>query len=159
MNRGAAFYRNVVRLALPILLQNLCTTLLGLIDTFMVGALGEAPLAAVLVANIPVFVIQLVIFGLQSGSSVLISQFWGKGDTESINRVIGLGCYVAGAISLAFASGRKNMTEAKACSPTTRSWYPWRPSTPASWASPIFSTASPACTWAPTAPWRTPSWA
>ena len=55
MNRGAAFYRNVVRLALPILLQNLCTTLLGLIDTFMVGALGEAPLAAVLVANIPVF--------------------------------------------------------------------------------------------------------
>ena len=53
MNRGAAFYRNVVRLALPILLQNLCTTLLGLIDTFMVGALGEAPLAAVLVANIP----------------------------------------------------------------------------------------------------------
>lgn len=62
MNRGAAFYRNVARLALPILLQNLCTTLLGLIDTFMVGALGEAPLAAVLVANIPVFVIQLVIF-------------------------------------------------------------------------------------------------
>ena len=83
MNRGAAFYRNVVRLALPILLQNLCTTLLGLIDTFMVGALGEAPLAAVLVANIPVFVIQLVIFGLQSGSSVLISQFWGKGDAGS----------------------------------------------------------------------------
>ncbi len=77
MNRGAAFYRNVARLALPILLQNLCTTLLGLIDTFMVGP-GK-PLAAVLVANIPVFVIQLVIFGLQSGSSVLISQFWGKG--------------------------------------------------------------------------------
>ena len=41
----------------------------------MVGALGEAPLAAVLVASVPVFVIQLVIFGLQSGSSVLISQF------------------------------------------------------------------------------------
>ena len=38
--------------------RNLCTTLLGLIDTFMVGALGEAPLAAVLVANIPVFVIE-----------------------------------------------------------------------------------------------------
>lgn len=79
MNRGAAFYRNVARLALPILLQNLCTTLLGLIDTFMVGALGEAPLAAVLVANIPVFVIQLVIFGLQSGSSVLISSSGARG--------------------------------------------------------------------------------
>ena len=104
LNRGGAFYRNVAKLALPIVLQNLCTTLLGLVDTFMVGALGEAPLAAVLLANIPVFIIQLVIFGLQSGSSVLISQFWGKGDTDSINRVIGLGAYVAGAISLLFAS-------------------------------------------------------
>ena len=103
MNRGRAFYRDLVLLALPILLQNLCTTLLGLVDTFMVGALGEAPLAAVQVANTPVFVIQLVIFGLQSGSSVLISQFWGKGDTDAINRVIGIGCYVAGAIAALFA--------------------------------------------------------
>ena len=104
LNRGRAFYRDVVLLALPILLQNLCTTLLGLVDTFMVGSLGEAPLAAVAQANLPVFVIQLVIFGLQSGSSVLISQFWGKGDTDTINRVIGLGCYVAGAIAALFAA-------------------------------------------------------
>lgn len=104
LNRGRAFYHNVILLALPILLQNLCTTLLGLVDTFMVGALGEAPLAAVQVANTPVFVIQLIIFGLQSGSSVLISQFWGKGDTDTINRVIGLGCYVAGAIAALFAA-------------------------------------------------------
>lgn len=104
MKRGRAFYRHVLMLALPILLQNLTTTLLGLVDTFMVGALGEAPLAAVLVANTPVFVIQLVIFGLQSGSSVLISQYWGKGDTDSISRVIGLACYLAGAVSVAFAA-------------------------------------------------------
>lgn len=104
MNRGRAFYRDVILLALPILLQNLCTTLLGLVDTFMVGSLGEAPLAAVAQANLPVFVIQLVIFGLQSGSSVLISQFWGKGDTDTINRVIGIGFYVAGAIAALFAA-------------------------------------------------------
>lgn len=104
LNRGRAFYHDVVLLALPILLQNLCTTLLGLVDTFMVGSLGEAPLAAVAQANLPVFVIQLVIFGLQSGSSVLISQFWGKGDTDAINRVIGIGCYVAGAIAALFAA-------------------------------------------------------
>lgn len=103
MRRGRGFYRDVVRLALPIIAQNLITTSLGLIDTFMVGALGEAPLAAVTIANIPVFVIQLVIFGLQSGSSVLISQYWGKRDTDQINRVIGIGCYVAGAISILFA--------------------------------------------------------
>lgn len=103
MKHPKGFYRKVVLLALPILAQNLITTSLGLIDTFMVGMLGEAPLAAVALANIPVFIMQLIIFGLQSGSSVLISQFWGKGDTESINRVIGIGCYVAGAISVVFA--------------------------------------------------------
>ena len=73
LNRGRGFYRDVISLALPILLQNLITTSLGLIDTFMVGSLGEAPLAAVSQANIPVFIIQLVFFGMQSGSSVLIS--------------------------------------------------------------------------------------
>ena len=90
-------------LAIPILLQNLCTTLLGLMDTFMVGRLGEEALAAVLVANIPVFLIQLIVFGLQSGSSVLISQFWGKQGYDAINRVIGVCGYVAGVISALFA--------------------------------------------------------
>ena len=103
MRRGRAFYKDVVILAIPIILQNLVTTSLGLVDTLMVGMLGETPLAAVTTANMPVFVIQLVIFGLQSGSSVLISQYWGKGDRENINRVIGIGCYVAGAISILFA--------------------------------------------------------
>lgn len=103
LNRGRAFYKDVVTLALPILLQNLITTSLGMIDTFMVGSLGEAPLAAVAQANIPVFIIQLIIFGLQSGSSVLISQYWGKGDTDSINRVMGIGLYLAEAISAVFA--------------------------------------------------------
>lgn len=103
MRRGKGFYRQVAALAIPIVLQNLVTTSLGLIDTLMVGLLGEVPLAAVTAANMPVFVIQLIIFGLQSGTSVLISQYWGKGDQDSINRVIGIGMYVAGAISVVFA--------------------------------------------------------
>lgn len=103
MRRGRAFYRNVVTLATPIVLQNLVTTALGLCDTFMVGLLGEAPMAAVTLANLPIFVIQLLVFGVQSGSSVLISQYWGKGDTDTINRVIGIGVYVAGGISTLFA--------------------------------------------------------
>ena len=85
MNRGRSFYRSVVLLAIPIILQNLITNSLGLLDTFMVGRLGEAPMAAVTLANIPIFVVQLMTFGLQSGASVLISQFHGKGDKGSIN--------------------------------------------------------------------------
>lgn len=53
-------------------------------------------MSAVTVANVPVFIIQLVVFGLQSGSSVLISQYWGRGDRESINRVMGIGFMIAG---------------------------------------------------------------
>ena len=101
--REAGFYRKLLALALPILLQNLITNSLGLVDTFMVGTMGQGPLAGVTLANIPVFVVQLMMFGIQSGSSVLISQYWGKGDAKAINRVMGIGMYAAGAIGLVFA--------------------------------------------------------
>jgi len=102
MRRGPAFYRNVASLAIPMILQNLVTSSLGLLDTFMVGLLGEAPMAAVTLANIPVFVVMLMTFGLQSGASVLIAQFYGKGDTDSINQVLGIGLYLGGGLTLLF---------------------------------------------------------
>ena len=101
--REPGFYPRLISLALPILLQNLITNSLGLVDTFMVGTMGEGPLAGVTLANIPVFVVQLMMFGIQSGSSVLISQYRGKGDMGAINRVMGIGMYAAGAIGLTFA--------------------------------------------------------
>ena len=101
--REPGFYPRLISLALPILLQNLITNSLGLVDTFMVGTMGEGPLAGVTLANIPVFVVQLMMFGIQSGSSVLISQYRGKGDMKAINRVMGIGMYAAGAIGLTFA--------------------------------------------------------
>ena len=57
MNRGSQFYRNVFRLSLPMIIQNLLGASLGMLDTFMVGTLGEAPMAAVTLANIPVNVV------------------------------------------------------------------------------------------------------
>ena len=103
MRRGPGFYREVVLLALPLVVQNLITNSMGLLDTVMVGALGELPLAAVALANIPCFVATFVIFGIQSGCSVLISQNWGKKDLDAISRVLGMGLYSAGAVMLAFA--------------------------------------------------------
>lgn len=101
--REPGFYKRLMALALPMIVQNLITNSLGLVDTFMVGTMGEAPLAGVTLANIPIFVVQLMMFGFQSGSSVLISQYKGKGDLNAINRVMGLGMYAAGAITFAFA--------------------------------------------------------
>ncbi len=103
LRQGKAFYRNLILLCIPIVLQNLVTTSLALVDTFMVGMLGETPLAAVTLANLPIFVIQFVIFGIQSGSAVLISQYWGHEDPDSINRVVGVSAMVAAAISTLFA--------------------------------------------------------
>ena len=102
MKQGRAFYRDVTSLAVPIILQNLITNSLALLDTFMVGRLGEAPMAAVTLANIPIFVVLLMVFGMQSGASVLISQFYGKGDQDSISRVLGIGFYVSGGVNLLF---------------------------------------------------------
>lgn len=102
LRQGRGFYRSLFALALPIILQNLITESLALADTFMVGALGEAPLAGVTLANIPIYVEQLMIFGFQSGSSVLISQFYGRGDRDAINRVLGIGMYAAGAVTALF---------------------------------------------------------
>lgn len=103
MKQKPGFYRQVAALATPIVLQNLITSTLSMADTFMVGILGEAPMAAVTLANIPLFVVQLFIFGVQSGSSVLISQYWGKQDMQAINRVIGVALWVVLLVSSIFA--------------------------------------------------------
>lgn len=103
LKQGRPFYRNLISLCIPIILQNLVTTSLAMIDTFMVGMLGDAPLAAVTIANLPVFVIQFVIFGIQSGSAVLISQYWGHRDTDAINRVVGVSAMVACGVATLFA--------------------------------------------------------
>ena len=103
LHREPGFYKRLFLLALPLILQNLITTSLGFVDTFMVGMLGQNELSAVTAANTPIYMLQIIILGLLSGLSVLASQYWGKGDTDSINRVLGLGWYVAGAIALLFA--------------------------------------------------------
>ena len=103
LKRGPGFYKDVATLAAPIVLQNLVTSTLAMADTFMVGLLGEQPMAAVALANIPLFVVQLFVFGVQSGATVLISQYWGKQDLKAINRVMGVAFWTAGVVSLAIA--------------------------------------------------------
>lgn len=92
--------RRLIVLAVPIMLQNLVNQTLALCDTFMVGTLGETELAALTLANTYFFVISLFIFGVQSGMTVLVGQYWGRGDTDSINRLLGIGLKLAGAFSI-----------------------------------------------------------
>ena len=103
LRREPKFYRTLFRLATPMVLQNLITTSLGFIDTFMVGLLGNAEMASVTAANVPIFIIQVIIFGFQSGMAVLVSQYWGRSDTDNINRCMGVALYAVTGFSTALA--------------------------------------------------------
>lgn len=103
MKQRPGFYREVVTLALPIVLQNMVTSLLSMADTFMVGLLGELPMAAVTLANIPLTMVNFFVFGVQSGITVLISQYWGRQNREAINRIMGVGVWFTVLVSLTVA--------------------------------------------------------
>ena len=103
LRREPGFYKRLWKLSLPIILQNLITFSLGLIDTFMVSQLGNTEMAAVTTANVPVFLLISIVFGVQGGLGILISQYWGKGDLKSINRAIGVASLMGTAITLTLA--------------------------------------------------------
>lgn len=106
LRREPGFYKRLWKLSLPMILQNLITFSLGLIDTFMVSQLGNEEMAAVTTANVPVFLLISIVFGVQSGLGILVSQYWGKGDTKSISRALGvasiLGTCITGTLALLF---------------------------------------------------------
>jgi len=103
LNRGKGFYQYLWKLSIPIILQNLITFSLGLIDTFMVSQLGNTEMAAVTTANVPVFLLISIVFGFQSGLGILISQYWGKKDAENINRALGVAAFLGTLFALALA--------------------------------------------------------
>ena len=103
LKRGPEFYRYLWRLTLPMVLQNLITFSLGLIDTFMVSQLGNTEMAAVTTANVPVFLLLSIVFGVQSGLGILISQYWGKKDLQNISRAIGVAAAIGTGLILVLA--------------------------------------------------------
>ncbi|MBE7030579.1 MAG: MATE family efflux transporter [Ruminococcaceae bacterium] len=82
------FLKTFVMLSVPIAMQNLLTTGVNLLDNVMIGKLGEAAIASVSLANQVFFVLSLILFGVCSGCSVFISQFHGKGDEDSIRKMV-----------------------------------------------------------------------
>lgn len=103
LRREPGFYRRLTALVLPMVLQNIITNALGFIDTFMVGLVGSSELSAVTAANTPVFLLQGCVFGLMSGLMVMVTQYWGRQDIESINRCMGVILYISFGLS-AFAA-------------------------------------------------------
>lgn len=103
--RDREFYRVVLSLAIPMTIQNVLQLLLNMMDTVMLGRLGESSEALISAANFanqPFFVYSLFLFGMVSGMSVLIAQYWGKGDTDAINSITGIAMTAAVAVGSIF---------------------------------------------------------
>ncbi|HIT94609.1 MAG TPA: MATE family efflux transporter [Candidatus Faecivivens stercoripullorum] len=100
MLKDRQFLKTLVTLMLPIVAQNLITLAAQMMDSLMLGRLGQIELSASSLANQPFFIFNLLIFGMASGSSVLNAQFWGKGDVRSIKIVISICLKVALTVSI-----------------------------------------------------------
>lgn len=93
------FYRKLLTLAIPIMIQQFIQAALNLVDTMMIGRLGAKEIAAVGIANQVFFIIMMIVFGINSGISVYIAQFFGRMDTKNIRKTMGV------SLSFAFVIG------------------------------------------------------
>ena len=84
------FYRRVLLIALPIALQSLITIGVNMMDTVMLGSMGETQLSASSLANQFVGVFQIFCMGLGMGASVLIARFWGRQDLLNLRKSISI---------------------------------------------------------------------
>ena len=85
-----SFWKAALTLAIPIALQNMLTASFSLIDTLMVGQLGDIALSSTGMAGQWSWLLNMVIFGIASGASVFISQYWGNKDIDGIHRSLGI---------------------------------------------------------------------
>jgi putative MATE family efflux protein len=102
--RDTDFIRKMLSLAIPVAFQQFITAGLNMVDVLMVGQLGEASIAALGLANQIFFLYILFLFGVTSGMAIFTAQFWGKGDEESIHKVMGISLSVALLVGVLFTS-------------------------------------------------------
>ena len=97
-----AFYQRVFAIMIPILVQNLITTFVSLLDNIMVGQIGTEPMSGVAIVNQLFFVFNLCCLGGLSGAGILTAQYYGKGDQEGIRHSVRVKLWIAFFILLVF---------------------------------------------------------
>ncbi|MDD3123596.1 MAG: MATE family efflux transporter [Candidatus Izemoplasmatales bacterium] len=97
-----AFYRNLFIVALPIVIQQLITSSVQLVDNVMVGQLGKLAIGSVSVVNQLYFVVILVTFGAMGGAGVLTAQYFGAKDHDKLKQTFRFKILIG--LSVAFIS-------------------------------------------------------
>ena len=90
-----AFYRKLFSVLIPILIQNLITNFVSLLDNIMVGQVGTEPMSGVAIVNQLLFVFNLCIFGGLAGAGIFTAQYYGKGDNEGVKNTFRAKLYIA----------------------------------------------------------------
>lgn len=96
------FYRKLWGLVFPIAIQNLMTALVSASDAFMLGFVSQTSLFAVSLATQIQFVHNLFMLALTIGATTLAAQYWGKGDTDSVEEILAIVLKISMAVSVVF---------------------------------------------------------
>ena len=85
-----AFYKRLFAVMIPVLIQNIITNFVSLLDNIMVGQVGTEPMSGVAIVNQLLFVFNLCIFATSSSAGIFTAQFFGKGDNDGIRKTFRL---------------------------------------------------------------------
>ena len=103
--RKRSLRKEIVRLALPIALQQFITALVGACDAIMLGKLSQDAMSAVSLATQVTFVFNLFMFAFMAGENMFVAQYYGKGDYTGISQVFSLVTKICGCIAVVFLAG------------------------------------------------------
>ncbi len=96
------FYISVLALVVPMALQNLINVGVTAADVAMLGSVGEDVLSASSLAGQIQFVMSLIYFGIVSGITIMTSQYYGKNDFRTIEKILGMGMVSSVIVGVAF---------------------------------------------------------
>ena len=97
------FYKTLITLCIPIIIQNLLSSLINMVDTIMVGGLGEISVAAIGIGNQYFFLYNMALSGIIGGAGLFIAQFFGKNDKENIRKITALSAISALILGIIFS--------------------------------------------------------
>lgn len=103
IERDPVFYRQILLVGLPVAFQQAINIGVNLMDTVMVGALGENALSASSLANQYYYLYYILCLGISGGACVLSAQYWGASNRTMVRQVWRLSLYISGGAALLFA--------------------------------------------------------
>lgn len=97
-----AFYKSVLYIAIPLIIQQVVTSFVNMLDNIMVGQTGTLPMSAVSISNQLISVFTLAMFGTISAASIFGAQFYGKNDHDGVRNCLRFKLVASTAIVILF---------------------------------------------------------